>query len=298
MCTCCCSSQWKINIIQKNCVCHHHHHHHHYHHHHHHYTWRDQRDNGKESQRPTQGWKEQNAKWLIKVVWCGRYLKPIQSPSKPPEFAMYAVFVIFSSFMNRLAYGSCWEWIFSHIRLWNPIDIEYILIDDFEILLRVILFSYITLKCCWEWIYPHIWLWNPVESDYIIIYDFEMLLRVNIFSYMTLKSCWEWLYSHIWLWNDVESEYIFIYYFEMLGAISLGANQFSVVHQCIQAGQVSFWHRFQPQFNSEKVVTHRNLSHFTLEKKVIQSNSFCEIDLRRIWARRRLIVFVGVRSDW
>ena len=194
---------------------------------------------------------------------------------------------------------SHWYWIYSHWWLWNPIDIEYILIDDFEILTRVILFSYITLKCCWEWIYPHIWLWNPVESDYIIMYDFEILLRVNIFYYMTLKSCWEWLYSHIWLYrNDVESEYILIYYFEMLGAISPGANQFSVVHQCIQAGQVSFWHRFQPQFNSEKVVKHKNLSHFTLEKKVIQSNSFCEIDLRRIWARRRLIVFVGVRSDW
>ena len=97
---------------------------------------------------------------------------------------------------------------------------------------------------------------------------------------------------------NLQSLWITLYYFEMLGAISLGANQFSVVHQCIQAGQVSFWHRFQPQFNSEKVVKHKNLSHFTLEKKVIQSNSFCEIDLRRIWARRRLIVFVGVRSDW
>ena len=31
---------------------------------------------------------------------------PIQRPSRPPELAMYAVFVIFSSFINLFAYGS------------------------------------------------------------------------------------------------------------------------------------------------------------------------------------------------
>ena len=146
------------------------------------------------------------AKWTFKVVWCGHYLKPMQSPSKPPEFAMYAVFVIFSSFMNRLAYGSCWEWISSHIRLWNPIDIEYILIYDFEILLRMITFLYMTLKCCWGWIYPYIWLRNAVESEYIFIADFEILLRVITFS---------------WLWNAVKSEYILIYDFEMLMRVNI-----------------------------------------------------------------------------
>ena len=93
-----------------------------------------------------------------------------------------------------------------------------------RVLLKVNMFSYKTLKSQWYWIYSHIWPWNPTESYYILI-----------------KSCWEWLYSYIWLWNPVESDYILLYDFEMLRAISPGAKQFSVVHQCIQAGQVSFW---------------------------------------------------------
>ena len=46
-------------------------------------------------------------------------LKPIQSPSKPPELAMYAVFVIFSSFMNRFAYGSWYKiWLTTLLWFW------------------------------------------------------------------------------------------------------------------------------------------------------------------------------------
>ena len=142
------------------------------------------------------------------------------------------------------------------------------LLHSHKILLRVIIFLYMTLKSCWEWLHSH---------------DFEMLLRVNIFSYMTLKCWWEWIYSLLWLWN------------------AKGYQPWCKTVFCcppMHSSWASFVLTDQPQFNSEKVLTHKNLSHFTLEKKVIQSNSFCEIDLRRIWARRRLIVFVGVRSDW
>ena len=224
--------QWKINIIQKNCDYHHHHHHHP--HYHHHLTWRDQRDNGKESPRPTQDWKEQKGrfgKMTIKscLVWTlpEAHTEPKQT-SWVRDIRCFRDLLVFHEPLgirvllkvNMFSYKtlkSQWYWIYSHIWPWNPIESYYILIKS----CWECLYSYIwlwnpvesdyilmTLKCCWEWIYSHIWLWNPVENDYILIYDFEMLLRVDISLYMTSKCCWEWIYFHSWLWNPVESDYI------------------------------------------------------------------------------------------